>query len=69
MLARAAAREDRNAEPAAHGVVVVVPVVVVPPVVKRPTVSVISVCGGCCVPPGGVWLSTIPSEFASVTSW
>ena len=65
VLARAAAGEQGHAEPAAHGVVVVV---VVAPFTMRPTVSVTMVFGAACVPPCGLWASTIPSELGSVTS-
>src|SRR5712671_5568965 len=62
VLARTAARNERDAEAPAHGVVVVVPVVV-PPLESWPTVSVTSVFFGACVPPCGAWLNTTPSEF------
>ena len=63
VLARAAAREQGDAEPAAHGVVVVVSV----PDTSCPTVSVTTVFAGCCEPPCGDWLSTTPSAVGSVT--
>src|SRR5262249_57122716 len=70
VLARAPAREQRDADAPAHGVcAVVVAAVVVWPVESRPTVSVIDVFDGTCWPPCGVWSSTTPSEFGSVVSW
>src|SRR3954462_574042 len=68
VLARAAPGDERDAEATAHGGVVVVPVVGAP-VESWPTVSVISVFFGACVPPAGVSLRTTPSEFGSDTGW
>ena len=65
VLARAAAREQGDAEPAAHGVGG--GLVGGPPGFSWPTVSVTTVFAGCCEPPCGDWLSTTPSAVGSVT--